>query len=471
MENNQRPNEAKELIYNEKLKTAREIIAQIFNATNLKYMRMELWLWFKSATDSAPWSFLGDPSMVLWIKEHLMDVMTAARALLDAAEAIKTDLELDDFAPFSEEQTLADRVYMRNLGEIEETYKGKVRRLTLEETEEPLLAIKRFFIAHSFEEWTEILTQLMEYALGKTSIGEATGEGIGVGHYELLECLIEAIYLIYERDDQIPSTFKKLKKTSESSPIVDLIVAALEPEMIFQVTHPKVLQDTAATYRDLLVVLPDNNGTAFQELEPVVELITAKDVRLSCSLHKSSAIQQALNDGHIYYSLVCLRENLIYQNTTAKVPDLPIGKYAEVVAKAKQEFEVGMAKAHSFYAGAEKYAKSNDLAMAMFMLQQSTELTFRAITLSLYGIERRTHSIKSLKKLNRRLAPQLNDIFPADTEEEERLLKVLEDAYLNSRYATNYKVSDNDLRILLPRVRQLLELAKDVFSSRGLSTI
>ena len=466
MENNRLPNEATDLVYNEKLKTAREIIAQIFNATNLKYMRMELWLWFKSATDSAPWSFLGNPSIVLSIKEHLRDVMTAARALLDAAEAIQTDLELDDFASFSEEQALADRVYMRNLGEIEETYKGKVRRLTLEETEEPLLAIKRFFIAHSFEEWSEILTQLMEYALSKTSICEATGEGIGLGHYELLESLIEAIYLIYERDDQIPSTFKKLKKTSESSPIVDLIIASLEPEMIFQVTHHKVLQETAATYRDLLIVLADNNGTPFQELEPVVELITAKDSRVSCSLHKASAIQQALNDGHIYYSLVCLKENLIFQNTSAKIPELPTEKFAAVVEKARLEFETGMAKAHSFYAGAEKYAESNDSAMAMFMLQQATELTFRAVALSLYGIERRTHSIKSLKKLNRRLAPQLNDIFPADTEEEERLLKVLEDAYLDARYNSNYVIPQNDLPEILSRVSKLLDMAKQIFKQR-----
>lgn len=468
MENNRLPNEAMELVHKEKLKTAREIIAQIFNATNLKYMRMELWLWFKSATDSAPWSFLGNPSIVLSIKEHLMDVMTAARALLDAAEAIQTDLELDDFAPFSEEQALADRVYMRNLGEIEETFKGKVRRLTLEETEEPLLAIKRFFIAHSFEEWTEILTQMVEYALSKTSICEATGEGIGVVQYELLEGLIEAIYLIYERDDQIPSTFKKLKKTSESSPIVDLIIASIEPEMIFQVNHPNVLQDTADSYRDLLIVLPDSNAMPFQELEPVVELITSKEGRLSCSLHKSSAIQQALNDGHIYYSLVCVKENLIYQNTTAKIPDLSAEKYAAVVAKARQEFEAGMAKAHSFYAGAEKYVESGNSAMAMFMLQQATELAFRAVALSLYGIERRTHSIKSLKKLNRRLAPELNDIFPADTEEEERLLKVLDDAYLDGRYSTGYTVSDNDLSTLLTRVGQLLERANEALSSRGI---
>lgn len=470
MENNQLPVEALELDHAEKLKTAHEIIAQVFNDTDLKYLRLELWLWFKSATDSAPWSFLGDPSMVLWINNHLIDVMTAGRALLDAAETVGTDLELDDYTPFSDEQTLADRVYMRNLEEIEEIYKGKIRRLTLDEAEQPLLAIKRFFNANDFEKWKEILTQWMEYALSKTSICEATGECIEVYQYELLECLIEAIYLIYEKDEEINSNLKKFKEDSKFSPIINLLVAVLEPEMIFQVIHPNVPEDGEEPYRDLLIILSDSNTKPFDDLESVVELLTVKDSLLSCSLHKSCAIQRALNEGQVYYSLVCVKENLIYQNSTAQIPDFSAEKYAAVVAKAREEFELGMAKAHSFFAGAEKYAESHDPSMAMFMLQQAAELTFRAVALSLYGIERRTHSIKALKKLNRRLAPQLNDIFPGDTDEEERLLKLLEDAYLDGRYLQGYKVSEQDLLSLMQRVGQLIEVANDVFITRGLSS-
>jgi hypothetical protein len=59
----------------------------------------------------------------------------------------------------------------------------------------------------------------------------------------------------------------------------------------------------------------------------------------------------------------------------------------------------------------------------MFALHQAAETIFRTVAVSLYGHEKRTHFIKSLKRFNRRLAPQLNDMFPADTTPwEERLL-------------------------------------------------
>ncbi|MXV16546.1 HEPN domain-containing protein [Pedobacter sp. HMF7056] len=125
-----------------------------------------------------------------------------------------------------------------------------------------------------------------------------------------------------------------------------------------------------------------------------------------------------------------------------------------------------MAKAVTFYTGAKFYQEAKESAMAMFMLQQAAELTFRTVAIALYGMERRTHSIRSLKKLNRRLAPQLNSIFPADTEIEEHLLKVLEDAYLDARYAENYTLSDEDMLTFLSRVENLIETAQIVFNAR-----
>ncbi|MXV14002.1 HEPN domain-containing protein [Pedobacter sp. HMF7056] len=125
-----------------------------------------------------------------------------------------------------------------------------------------------------------------------------------------------------------------------------------------------------------------------------------------------------------------------------------------------------MDKATSFYAGARFHREANDSAMAMFMLQQATESTFRTIAIALYGMERKTHSLRSLKKLNRKLAPQLNEIFPADTEQEERLLKLLEDAYLDARYLADYKIGGDDIQVLMDRVQQVLSTARNVFDER-----
>ncbi len=125
-----------------------------------------------------------------------------------------------------------------------------------------------------------------------------------------------------------------------------------------------------------------------------------------------------------------------------------------------------MCKARKFFEGAGYYRQVSEHALSMFMLQQATETTFRTTAIALYGSERRTHSIRSLKRFNHRLAPQLNEIFPGDAPDEERLLQLLEDAYLEARYNPHYHISEQDLHLVSSRVSRLLELAEAVFEER-----
>ncbi|WP_409012445.1 HEPN domain-containing protein [Dyadobacter sp. 50-39] len=102
----------------------------------------------------------------------------------------------------------------------------------------------------------------------------------------------------------------------------------------------------------------------------------------------------------------------------------------------------------------------------MFMLRQAAETTFRSTAVALYGSKRRTHSIRSLKRVNHRLATQLNDIFAGGSPDEERLLQLLEDAYLGARYNPDYQISEQEVRSISSRVLRLLELAEAVFFCR-----
>ncbi|OJV18299.1 MAG: hypothetical protein BGO21_22310 [Dyadobacter sp. 50-39] len=83
----------------------------------------------------------------------------------------------------------------------------------------------------------------------------------------------------------------------------------------------------------------------------------------------------------------------------------PPEKLSWVIYESKREFYSGIGKAKGFYNGAKYCKQTYDWALSMFMLQQAAELAFRAIAISLYGQQKRTHSIRSLKTFNRRLAP------------------------------------------------------------------
>jgi len=449
-----------------KLAEARDLIAEFFHATDLDYMRVELWQFLKAVTTEKPFSFLGDPSAVLCLKRHLHKIITACRLLLDVAENEGVDLGGGDLQPFSKAQIEADRQYMQQIKELNDRYGGMIRRLSLAETEQPLLAIKRVFNTYSYDQWQEILEDWVEYGLSKVSICEATGECAEIIQYELLESLLEAVYLISRSDQGIPFQKRRLAKLAESKAIIELLIAALDPLLIFEVKHPARESTEQRPYRDLLIVFADDNQKTFKEHQPIVELFSAGDEKLCCSVHKLSDIHQALTSGQVYFSLACTTENLVYHRSATPLPKMLPETLSQLIEKSKHAFTTGMGKARKFFDGAAYYRQVCEHALSMFMLQQAAETTFRSTAIALYGSERRTHSIRSLKRFNHRLAPQLNDIFPGGSPDEERLLDLLEDAYLGARYSPDYQISGQDLHSISSRVLRLLELAEAVFEDR-----
>ncbi|MCF0075352.1 HEPN domain-containing protein [Dyadobacter sp. CY261] len=449
-----------------KLADAREAIADFFHATDLEFVRVELWQFLKAVTTEKPFSFLGDPSTVLCLQRHLQKIISACRLLLDVAEDGETDLHAGDFQPFSHAQIEADRQYMRDVRELNDRHGGMIRRLSLAETEQPLLAIKRVFDAYSYDQWQGILEDWVEYGLSKVSICEATGECAEIIQYELLESLLEAVYLISRDDHGIPYQKRRLGKLAGNKAIIELVIAALDPLLIYEVKHPMPDSMEQKPYRDLLIVFADDNQKPFKVHQPIVDLFSMGDEKLCCSVHKLSDIHQALTSGQVYFSMACTSENLVYQRSPSPLPKVLPEALERLIEQSRHGFTMGMSKARKFFEGAEYYRQISEYALSMFLLQQAAETTFRTTAIALYGSERRTHSIRSLKRFNHRLAPQLNNIFPGDSPDEERLLQLLEDAYLEARYNLHYQISDQDLHLISPRVFRLLELAETVFEER-----
>jgi len=66
------------------------------------------------------------------------------------------------------------------------------------------------------------------------------------------------------------------------------------------------------------------------------------------------------------------------------------------------------------------------------MLQQATELTFRAIIKAFWNADQKTHSISTLQKHTRRITPQLNELFPTESSSDQQLLQLLDSSYLEA---------------------------------------
>lgn len=107
-----------------------------------------------------------------------------------------------------------------------------------------------------------------------------------------------------------------------------------------------------------------------------------------------------------------------------------------------------------------------DLNLAAFHLHQATENFYNCALLTLTGYKPKSHDLKDLNHL---CAIQSNDflkIFPLATEEQKQSFKLLQKAYIDSRYNKNFKITKEQLEYLISRVEGLKSLVKDICKER-----
>mgnify|MGYP001242229828 CR=1 FL=1 len=433
-----------------KLETLKQSLYEVFDPQDINCIHEELWRWVKAASNNELYLHMGDPSFILFMERKFKRMIRYAWHL---HQKHKEEFVAEQMlSPLSEECIEQQRQHMLQLDDLITRYKGTVRRLSKAETENPLLFFHRFFqYINSKKEWYQILHSWAEYSLSRSSMLDFSND-VDLQAYELIEGLLESMYLLHLQDHP---------NQEYLDPVVKLIIETISPRMIFEVRHPSVgNQNTSIT--ELLIVVPDSRQRRLSELEPIIDLIAVSDRFFTCSLHTSSHIIDKLKSGHIYFSLVCISQNLIYTNGMLELPEKP-EILDHIIAETQKTFDTGHQKAQAFHTSA---LNQSERSLGLFMLQQAAELIFRTVALVIYGCEKKTHSFKALKQITRRVAPALNEVLPANTTEEQRLLQLLEDAYINGRYANDFEVSEADFQTLNHRVEKLLSLSREIFNNR-----
>ncbi len=250
---------------------------------------------------------------------------------------------------------------------------------------------------------------------------------------------------------------------AEVRQLVAFLAEAVRPEKIFLLNSPVPDRAEDVGYVELLVVIPCRSHIRFREHQGLVEFANLRGRHVSCSLHRSDAVREALEQGHIFYSLFCTSNNLVYDDGSGELPATPAERYPMIRETAQEAFGESYGKALAFYDCARSCDNS---AIVPFLLHQAAELTYRAVLLSLMKKDTRTHSIKALIKHSRRVAPQLAAVFPRNTPEERQLVHLLEEAYLKARYEPRYCMDVAKLELLFERVGHLQVLARQVFEEK-----
>lgn len=255
--------------------------------------------------------------------------------------------------------------------------------------------------------------------------------------------------------------------------LLRIIIGTLDPEMVFLINpldNPLAIENTPL---ELLILLSSKHSKSNDCYQEAITSATRQFPNVIYLFRRGHEIAQLLKKGHIFYSRVCNKRQLLYTNNPDSI-HLPEGLnppdnqeefplHNQLIITAIQEkARKGFKLCHNFLEGAMYYKLNKEYGLAAFMLQQATEHTLRSSILLLMDRNFKTHNLSRLLQTCRFCAKELLLVFPRDTEKEKAIFKLLNAAYIGARYTDKYHISEEELEILLERVARLQTKAKEI---------
>jgi HEPN domain-containing protein len=129
---------------------------------------------------------------------------------------------------------------------------------------------------------------------------------------------------------------------------------------------------------------------------------------------------------------------------------------------AKEHFEHWFKKANRFYKHFLVDIKDKDYNLASFQLHQAAESAYNALELILTNYIPKGHFLGSSDRRIREVYPEMEIIFPCETEADQERFDLFEYAYIGARYDKDFKISKKDLEYFEGRVKLLLEITEKI---------
>ncbi len=217
----------------------------------------------------------------------------------------------------------------------------------------------------------------------------------------------------------------------------------------------------------LLVILKGNCSSLTKELSSMVAKIFQEETDFLYRIFSFEYAHQQLKEENLFFVHFCYWDKLIFQNPGAELNSLYEFQISEKTLNNIQSlFEKERHKMAAFLDGATFFIEKNNLSHAAYMLHQYIELWFRFVALFTMGKERKSHSIKELQTYIKPFLPELGNLFNTKIEDEKHLLKLLDDAYITTRYENNYHINLEQIHKILEKANKMESVARSLFKNK-----
>lgn len=174
----------------------------------------------------------------------------------------------------------------------------------------------------------------------------------------------------------------------------------------------------------------------------------------------------ALSKRH-YFETEIKREGIIlYDSGEFKLERRRKLNFTEIQERAQNYYNDKFNRGNDFFEDTLMNVSKGKYVHSSFHLHQATENLLRVIPMVfiLYGYK--SHDLETLMKACKEYAPEIFKVFPRDTPEEERLFKLLQRAYVESRYNPDFEITKEDIDALLPKVEHLRDIVEKVCTAQ-----
>lgn len=177
-------------------------------------------------------------------------------------------------------------------------------------------------------------------------------------------------------------------------------------------------------------------------------------------------LNKALDKSRYFYTDIKKEGVMLYDSGQYKLARRRKLNYTEIAEMAKEYFSEVFERANNFFEDAIFNISKCKFKHASFHLHQATENFLRTIPLVyiLYGYKE--HDLAYLLNQCKKHTLEIYKAFPQDTDEERRLFKLLQDAYVQARYNKDFIVTKEDIDALIPKIELLRDLTERICKDR-----
>lgn len=188
---------------------------------------------------------------------------------------------------------------------------------------------------------------------------------------------------------------------------------------------------------------------------------TGLEASLNVIFHGIDYLNSEIESGNYFFVDILKEGIMLYDSGKFSLAEPKKLNSTDRKYKARLYFEKWFAGANEFIIDYQNAFGRGSYTQAAFLLHQAAERLYACLILVYTDYKPKTHDLEKLDRQACKLDYRFKAIFPRTSTDEERLFQLLKKAYIESRYALDYKVSKEDLEYLSERVKRLGDLTEE----------